>query len=190
MSNTNKFMFEAKRLDNGEVIQGYYCYGYGGESEKYIPCISVMNNGSPSDTAIDPSTIKPLFTTNKPDAFIFENVDRKMLEELSDSEKLIVINSLGSDCLSMLWGDGSWNDARKSATAIDLQVVYRVKAPGYSIDEARNDIIDSLQASYDEDRFNGRGDNSQPLICLSEAFNIVADGIDKFAKANGLGGDE
>lgn len=59
----NRFLFRAKRIDNGEWVEGYYCKWLKGKrvvtySEKETDCIITwMSNGGMSRYEVDPSTI-------------------------------------------------------------------------------------------------------------------------------------
>lgn len=41
------------------------------------------------------------------------------------------------------------------------------------VDEMIDSAISKMQSSYSTDKFNGRGDGGQPLICLTSALGSV-----------------
>ena len=59
----NRYLFRAKRIDNGEWVEGFYCKWLKGKrvvtySEKETDCIITwMSNGGMSRYEVDPSTI-------------------------------------------------------------------------------------------------------------------------------------
>ncbi len=63
MNMENRFLCRAKRTDNGEWVEGYYCKWLKGKlvitySEKEVDCIITwMSNGGMSRYEVDPSTI-------------------------------------------------------------------------------------------------------------------------------------
>lgn len=173
-SSENKWMFEAKRLDNGEVINGSLV------NDKYI--VGFFNVDSPNPNSelmfcdvdcheIDPPTIKPLFTTTpeKPDEWLFENSEHKTFIDCTPEEKEIICQARHSDMSRVEYICGtSFRACESLVTDVGMLRVYRVKAPKYTIDDALSDA-DNLQVS--------------DVYCFE--FRRI---IEKFAKANGLGG--
>lgn len=76
----NRFWFRAKRIDNGEWVEGYYCKWLKGKrvvtySEKETDCIITwMSNGGMSRYEVDPSTIcRCIGRTDRDEKLIFEH---------------------------------------------------------------------------------------------------------------------
>lgn len=155
----NKYEFTAKRLDNSSLtVTGRLGYGRNGLDviEESMP------NGNVYSHDIDPSTITPLFTTDKPDAWLFENADKLPLNELTPAEALLVMGGLlegGLETYGAQWVDNE-------RMGIFIENVYRVRAPGYSADDLKIKISSILP---------------DPNINLQPVW----DEIDKCAKANG-----
>jgi len=72
---------------------------------------------------------------------------------------------------------------KKNGVSIDIGAQYSVKCQYAQIEniirdvinEIRSSALDDMQASYDTDMFNARGDGSQPLIDLDCAKCAVND---------------
>ena len=48
-----------------------------------------------------------------------------------------------------------------------------------ALNEIKAEMVSELQTSFDSDGFNGRGDGTQPLICLESAQCAVEDFLTK-----------
>lgn len=171
----NKFMFEAKRLDNGILINGAVVYAPSGRA--WIVEFTSASAAYPYDPRlnaieIDPSTIKPLFTTGNRDAWLFDNVDKETYRNLQEDKRAIIHDYIMNDismvqCYQMQ--DREWVEINHDFSSIFFGAIYRVRAPGYSIDDACNEVTALNPGSP----------------CLS-SLRILK----KFAKANGLGGND
>lgn len=76
----SRYLFRAKRIDNGEWVEGFYCKWLKGKrvvtySEKETDCIITwMSNGGMSRYEVDPSTIcQCTGLVDKNDKIIYEN---------------------------------------------------------------------------------------------------------------------
>jgi len=139
---TKEYKFSAKRLDNFELIEGYYSINTYGN-----PVIALFDESGNSRAfhGIDPSTITPLFTTDKPDEWIFENVDKLFLTDLTlDDRSTVTDTFFSSDNLEVYKfrsGESIWIS---NGAYLESDGIYRVKSPGYSIDDAANDVMDLM----------------------------------------------
>lgn len=167
-----KYMFEAKRLDNGEIIEFGLFDVVSGASKGSSNNLFV--NINKDWLSIVKSTIKPLFTTDKRDEWVFENADNKPLNECSPEEIAHVITA-DDDDLEQSDSSGDWGRAgthSQSDKIISKIGVYRVKAPGYSTSKLLENISKSTRMdSHDT---------------LNECIDHVLD----YLKANGLVGND
>jgi len=176
--NDNKYMFEAKRLDNGEMIQGsliHSCGGYSIHVESYNPGTSY----SISSHDIDPSTIKPLFTTEpNRDAYLFENADKSTYRNLTQDQQKIIHDQIMIDvsmvqCYEMQ--DRDWIEINHDYSSVFFGAIYRVKAPFCSIDDAMTDARNATEEA-------GAFGSEDMVVMASDVVKIIR----KLAKAHGL----
>ena len=146
--NDNKWMFEAKRQDNGEIVSGSLVYTALGvfiaeelpDGINRVKGMMVEINDLIKYTSINPSTIKPLFTTDKPDAWLFENVDNLAFRDVSPEEREVICFSVDNnpdDC-EVLSSDGCWKPT--SYTHVVFDCIYRVKTNKYTLCDAMIDL--------------------------------------------------
>jgi len=180
MSDTNKFMFSAKRLDNGGTLK----FSLGQARLSASPDIMriITNLGGTDDGAgIDPSTIKPLFTTAATsDVWLFENADKLSIAQIDDEQHVNLITQ------AWLYSEGDYSElhvfiedspdtvpfwilVNGKHDVLDMNRIYRVKAPGYSVEDLINNISDCQGI-----------DN--PIDAVHDCLRHVTD----YLKANGL----
>jgi len=176
----DKYMFEAKRLDNGEMIQGRLTYGVNGIGKRDSIAVYDEDKGVSIEYFVDPSTIKPLFTTCKPDVWLFENVDKKPFINCTPEEREVIIQAKAFTGPSVDRYVSSMSDWENSDNGdMYINYIYRVKAPGYSFDDAMTDLRNNTEEAG---VFCGG-------IMVVDACSVKFI-INKFAKANGLGGKD
>ena len=144
----NKWMFEAKRLDNGKFILGYFTKAVNKDFELGY-AIEVFNEDNQcleDQVFVDPSTIKPLFTTDKPDVWLFENANDLAFECCCDEDQDVIFNAWRKGSPIEVSNGGIWTER------VDYNLVptisYRVKSPVYAVREALNDISEILGDQY------------------------------------------
>ncbi len=153
------YKFSAKRIDNGELIEGRISYN----SVKDDVVQWIDADGYLRIHRIDPSTITPLFTADKPGVWLFENVDLDQFSIITYPEDVKNIHSGWLNNTLEYYSGNEWS--LNGDTALYKSGIYRVKVPGYSIDDAMNDIG------------------------FVETIDQCVDILAKFAKANGIGGN-
>jgi len=184
--NDNKFMFEAKRLDNGVLINGAIVYAPSGRA--WIVEFESANAAYPYDPRlntieVDPSNIKPLFTTDDRDVWLFENVDKRTLSSLNENEASAVTLGwvqTGSARFgtTQIFNGSGWVNLLH-IEELRANYVCRVKAPGYSRDDAMTEARNSTETA-------GVFEMEDMVVLARDVKEI----INKFAKANGLGGKD
>jgi len=177
--NDNKYMFEAKRMDNGEMVTGLYTKAWE-EGLDGQDAIEVFNGAETSIHNVDPSTIKPLFTTDKRDLWLFENAERKTFIDCTAEEKEIITQAKGRDDWSATRYVISVSEWEKSPSGdLHINYIYRVKTPSYSLFDAMTDARNSTEEAV---VFEG-----EDMVILARDVKEI---INKLAKANGLVGND